>query len=189
MLWEGQERGWLTHRAYERIGRVDGALARYADRVFDGLNEDDQEAARRVFVQLVRPGEGTEDTRRVATRADVGAMNWPLTALLADKRLVVTGSEPVTGEATVEVIHEALIQRWQRLRGWMASDRAFRAWQEGLRIAVRQWQESEQDPRNVAARCAVGDCRKLASRARRTVGRGRTRVHRHKLQAARSAGG
>ena len=33
---------------------------------------EEQEQARRVFVQLVRPGEGTEDTRRLATRAEVG---------------------------------------------------------------------------------------------------------------------
>ncbi len=63
-LWERQQGGLLTHAAYEAIGEVEGALVRYADRVYEDLSEPEQEQARQVFVQLVRPGEGTEDTRK-----------------------------------------------------------------------------------------------------------------------------
>ena len=144
LLWEGQSDGWLTHAGYEEIGRVEGALARYADKVFGELDEEEQEGARRIFVQLVRPGEGTEDTRRVATRAELGDENWGLVQYLADKRLVVTGQD-ATGKEIVEVVHEALIQRWGQLRAWMDADRAFRTWQEGLRAALRQWETSDRD--------------------------------------------
>jgi WD40 repeat protein len=144
LLWEQATSGWLTHAAYEDIGRADGALARYAEEVFNALERADQERARRIFVQLVRPGAGTEDTRRLASRAEVGAANWPLTQHLADKRLVVTGSD-VAGNETVEVAHEALIQNWGRLQDWMEADRAFRIWQEGLRAAQRQWDTSQRD--------------------------------------------
>jgi hypothetical protein len=65
----------LTHAAYEAIGRVEGALARYADEVYGELSADEQERARRVFVQMVRPGDGTEDTRRLAARAELGEAN------------------------------------------------------------------------------------------------------------------
>jgi DNA-binding SARP family transcriptional activator len=34
LLWERHRYGWLTHEAYEEIGRVEGALARYADQVY-----------------------------------------------------------------------------------------------------------------------------------------------------------
>ena len=51
---------------------MDGALACYADQVYAGLEPDEQERMRRALVQLVRPGEGTEDTRRVATRRRAG---------------------------------------------------------------------------------------------------------------------
>ncbi len=81
-----------------QIGRVEGALARHADQVYAELNEVEQEHARQVFVQLVRPGEGTEDTRRVATRADLGEANWELVQHLADRRLVVTGRDAGTGD-------------------------------------------------------------------------------------------
>ncbi len=145
LLWERHAAGWLTHAAYEEIGQVEGALARYAEQVFGQLDAADQARAQQVFEQLVRPGEGTEDTRRLATRGEIGEANWPLTQRLAGQRLVVTGREASTGDETVEIVHEALIQRWERLRGWMAADRAFRSWQEGLRASLRQWEQSGQD--------------------------------------------
>ncbi|NIV37128.1 MAG: hypothetical protein GWN58_49170, partial [Anaerolineae bacterium] len=45
----------------------------------------------------------------------------------------------------VEVAHEALIQHWGRFRGWLATHRAFRIWQEGLRVSLRQWETNERD--------------------------------------------
>ena len=144
LLWEHNENGWLTHQAYEDIGRVEGALACYADQVFDALDQQEQERARAALVQLVRPGEGTEDTRRVATKDELGDENWQLTRHLADRRLVVTGSDP-SGAETAEVVHEALIQKWGRFREWMEADRAFRAWQERLSVNLRQGQDSGQD--------------------------------------------
>jgi len=144
LLWEQQTDGWLTHTNYEAMGSVEGALAAYADRVYADLQPGEQEQARRALVQLVRPGEGTEDTRRLATREELGEDNWKLIQHLADRRLVVTGRD-AAGNETAEVIHEALIQRWGRFREWMDADRSFRAWQERLRGNLRQWQESGRD--------------------------------------------
>jgi WD40 repeat protein/DNA-binding SARP family transcriptional activator len=145
LLWERLDYGWMTHAAYEGIGRVEGALALYAEQVYGALEVGEREGARRVFVQLVQPGEGTEDTRRTATRAELGDDTWELVQHLADKRLVVTGRDAARGDETVEVVHEALIQRWGQLQAWMAHDRAFRTWQERLRGALRAWEGSDQD--------------------------------------------
>ena len=43
----------LTHVAYDELGRVEGALARYADQVYVELDPRDQDRARHVFLQLV----------------------------------------------------------------------------------------------------------------------------------------
>lgn len=144
LLWERRTGRRLTHTAYEAIGRVEGALAQYADKVYDNLKEKEQEQARRIFTQMIRPGEGTEDTRRVARRSELDPQDWGLANQLADARLVVTGRDP-EGHETVEVVHEALIRGWGHLREWMNADRTFRTWQERLRIALRQWQQSQKD--------------------------------------------
>ncbi|PAX54586.1 nSTAND1 domain-containing NTPase [Brunnivagina elsteri] len=144
-LWKQQYAGRLTHQAYKKIGGVEQALANYAEMVYADLSEGEREKAQRVFIQLVQPGEGTEDTRRLATSEEVGGENWDLVTRLADKRLVVTNRDELSHEETVEVVHEALIRHWGRLRGWMQENRKFRIWQQGLMVALQQWVESGKD--------------------------------------------
>ncbi|MUG92918.1 CHAT domain-containing protein [Scytonema sp. UIC 10036] len=141
-LWSKQQDAQLTHTAYDEIGGVEAALARYADEVYNQLNFEEQERAQRIFIQLVHPGQGTEDTRRVATRCEVGEENWDLVTRLASSRLVVTGYDEKTGFDTVELVHEALIRSWGQLNLWMQLDRDFRHWQEQLRSAMRTWESS-----------------------------------------------
>ncbi len=147
LLWERQSGGQMTHAAYEAIGGVAGALAQHADETLAQLTKQDPEREQiiqRVMVQLVQPGAGAEDTRRVARRADLGDEAWALVPRLADARLLVTGRDDDNPE-TVEVIHEALIQNWGRLQAWMARDREFRMWQERLRADLQQWQRKQEE--------------------------------------------
>jgi WD40 repeat protein len=146
LLWERQDNRTLTHAAYEALGGVRGALARYAEQVYLDLPEQERQDARRVFVQLVRPGETTEATRRLASRADLDDGGWRVAQRLATARLVVTGRDPAAADTeTVDVAHEALIFGWDRLRQWVEADRAFRVWQERLRAGVRQWLDGAHD--------------------------------------------
>jgi len=136
----------LMHKTYEDMGEVQGAVAQRAEEVYARFKTPaDQELSRRTFVQLVRPGEGSEDTRRRATFGELGEAARPIVKELADNRLVVTGRDETTQDETVELVHEALIRRWDRLRDWMTDDRAFRAWQERLRSAMKQWEGKQRD--------------------------------------------
>ncbi|MDF5729307.1 MAG: CHAT domain-containing protein, partial [Rhizonema sp. PD38] len=146
-LWSKQKYGLLTHEAYEEIGGVEEALANHAEEVYKRLDETQRHIVPRIFVQLVRPGVGTEDTRRIATRAEVGDENWGLVSYLAGypARLVVTGRDEKSLEDTVEVVHEALIHEWLTLRKWMNANRQFRLWQERLKVAVVEWKNSNYD--------------------------------------------
>lgn len=146
LLWDRKEYGWLTHRAYGEIGGVEKALAQYAEEQYKQLNEVEQKRAKKIFIQLVRPGNETQDTRRLATRSEVGYENWDIVTRLADARLVVTGRDDSVevGEETVEVVHEALIREWARLKRWINTERNFRLWQERLQSTYRKWRESNQ---------------------------------------------
>jgi WD40 repeat protein len=165
-LWKQRSNNQLTHAAYGEIGKVQGALTRHADEAIDKiarlyadakikeiqkiqghldsqahnkLKEEKREQIQRIFVQLVHPGEGVEDTRQIAMKGDLGQESWSLVEELATERLVVT-SRNASDQETVEVVHEALIHNWGELRGWMEIDRGFRSWQERLKGAMRQWQ-------------------------------------------------
>ena len=143
-LWKQRNNKQLTHAGYEKIGEVEGALARHADENYRKLSDTQQEQVRRIFIQLVQPGEGTEDTRRLATKAELSEASWGLVKQLADARLVVTSRNAQERE-TVEVVHEALIRNWGELRQWMDTNREFRAWQERLRVGMYQWQKMQRD--------------------------------------------
>ncbi|MCA9943499.1 MAG: WD40 repeat domain-containing protein [Anaerolineales bacterium] len=146
-LWQQQSNRRLIHSAYERIGQVHGALARHADNVYNNLTVEEKTLVERIFVQLVHPGAGAEDTRRLATKEELGQANWPLVQKLAgsDNRLLVTDRDESSHD-TAEVIHEALIQRWELLQIWMNTHREFRAWQDRLRTDLKQWQTNNEDP-------------------------------------------
>jgi WD40 repeat protein/energy-coupling factor transporter ATP-binding protein EcfA2 len=144
LLWDKQANGRLSHEAYDRVGGVRGALSQHADLVYQRFTEAEQHQVRRVFVQLVSPGEGTEDSRRLAIPEDVNPQDWPIVQRLADERLVVTSAGP-GGEQVAEVAHEALILQWEQLRRWMTADREFRLWQERVRSAIRLWRARERD--------------------------------------------
>ncbi len=161
-LWNKRTGQQLTHHVYEDIGQVKGALARHADEKYGNLTEVEKEKVRRIFIQLVRPGEGTEDTRRVAIKGELGEQNWSLVKKLADARLVVT-SRNASQQETVEVIHEALIQNWGELQAWMNTDRVFRAWQERLRGAKKQWEATNKDSGSLLRGAALAEAEERLS--------------------------
>jgi len=150
-LWERRRGGWLTADAYHAIGGVQGALAQRADKVYAGLTEEQQAAARRVLLRLTQPGEGTEDTRRRASLAELlpaeGAATDVDTAVqeLADARLLTTG-EDEQGHEIVDVAHEALIRGWPRLQEWIDEDRAALLTHRRLMETANEWNKHDRDP-------------------------------------------
>ncbi|MBX2998888.1 MAG: AAA family ATPase [Caldilineaceae bacterium] len=143
-LWQKQRDGWLTHAAYAETERIVGALTHYADGIYARLAPQEQMAARRIFLQLVQPGQGTEDVRRTATRAEIGEADWLLVQRMADARLVIT-NQNANGDETAELVHEALIREWRRLQSWLDEDREFRLWQQRVQVNLGQWQQNHRE--------------------------------------------
>lgn len=143
-LWLDRTGNKLTWDAYERMGFLKGALEKKAEAVFAELTQEDQEAARKILCRMVIPGTGTGDTRRRAPRAELEQVSHGRASrvleLLIRERLVTAH------ENDLEVAHEALINNWQRLRGWIEDDR------EGLRVrhslseAANEWHRRGGDP-------------------------------------------
>ncbi|WP_293337280.1 AAA family ATPase [Microcoleus sp. CAWBG58] len=138
-LWKQRKDRQLTIEAYHQIGGIEKALVNYAESVYKKF-EGKQPQIKHIFTQLVRFGEQTENTRRLATYEQIGQANWKLVTQLADNRLVVTGQN--TRQRTAEVVHEALIRGWERLQQWMVEDRDFRQWQDRLRFGIKTWEET-----------------------------------------------
>ena len=137
-MWEESGGRMLTLNAYEQAGRVQGAIAKTAEEVYNNLNEEEQNQTRRIFLQLTELGEGSEDTRR---RVPIDQLRIPaqtgkrsLLTHLADKRLITLD------ETHVDVTHEALIREWGRLRGWLANNREALRLQRRIAADAKEWQ-------------------------------------------------
>jgi tetratricopeptide (TPR) repeat protein len=144
-LWESRDPSKLTHAAYEATGGLQQALAKKADDVFTSFSALEQRETRRIFLRLIRPGENGEDSRRRASFAELGESAAETVAKLTHERLLVTAYAP--GEPdTAEVAHEALIQHWSLLRGWLNEDREQLLWHERFRIHFEEWRKHPDDP-------------------------------------------
>jgi TPR repeat protein len=121
--WELREGNTITADSYTRSGGVREAIRITAEQTFDALSPADQQAARQLFLRLVIPGEGQEDTRtRAAMPVDEAQRKIVEQFAAPQTRLLVTGFDRAA-RPTVEVAHEALIRTWPRLRQWIDANR------------------------------------------------------------------
>lgn len=136
----------LTLEDYQKVGRISGALSQHADevmaslpglelaveQVFRALSEVDKEgrATRRAlfFSQLLaETGVGEEQLRKVLDRFRAGDCSFILPSPATDPRL--------REDTRVDVVHEALLRRWDRISaethelrdgqvetGWLAAE-------------------------------------------------------------------
>jgi WD40 repeat protein len=145
-LWEERRGACLLHDAYDAMGQLQGAVASKAEEVFGSLSGLEQQAVQRVFLQLVRLGEGVEgDTRRRATLEEIGVTSAQVVKRLADERLLVTAQGSPAQPEIVEVSHEALILNWGRLQNWLNADREFLLWRQRLRQSREEWEDKQRD--------------------------------------------
>ncbi|NIN34392.1 MAG: TIR domain-containing protein, partial [Gammaproteobacteria bacterium] len=140
----------LTAQAYEAIGRVEGALVRRADNLYDSLTDTQKETVRKMFILgLIQPGEGTEDTRRRVPKEELLAIGSDtreaekILDLWTTARLLTGSRDEDRQQAMVEVAHEALIRKWQRIREWMDEGREIARHKGILRQAAQEWERNK----------------------------------------------
>jgi WD40 repeat protein len=140
-LWRARDGRRLTLEAYGSLGGVHGIVERHAEAAYRSLGEAEQAAARRVFLQLVSGGGDEPAVRRRVPREALGPDEQTaavLSALVA-RRLVVAG------EDGVELVHEALLEQWPRLRGWLEEDAQERRLRAQVGAAAATWEAGGRD--------------------------------------------
>ena len=133
--WTRREGDTLTVEGYRAAGGVGGAVANLADDVFRSMTPSEQEVARGILLRLAEPGLDNDDVRRRAALDElvVDDASGAVLSKLVDGRLVVTG------DASAEVAHEALLREWPRLRAWLEEDREGRRVRRALTHSAAEW--------------------------------------------------
>ena len=168
-LWTKRRGRKLTRADYDAMGGISGALEHRANAIYTSLSDEDKETCRRIFLRLVQPGEGVEDTKRRVPLADLIPRNDRIRAdrinrviaRLTDRetRLVMAEGESSNASGSIEIAHEALIRGWKELGKWIDANRAGMRIRDRLGDDAREWAEADPEKKEgylyTGARLAV----------------------------------
>ncbi|MFD9687778.1 NACHT and WD repeat domain-containing protein, partial [Kitasatospora sp. NPDC059088] len=145
LTWQERRDDTMTVEGYLMTGGIRGAVARTAEEVFTALTPEGREVARALFLRLVAVSRDTDDVRRHVAYRDL-VQDLPeggLTEMVLDgfiqHRLLTKD------RLTVTIAHEALIEAWPRLRGWIDQDRAGNLIRQELEEAATAWARADRD--------------------------------------------
>jgi basic membrane lipoprotein Med (substrate-binding protein (PBP1-ABC) superfamily)/DNA-binding SARP family transcriptional activator len=150
-LFDRRQDSVLTRAAYEALGGIRGAVASRAEEIYQGLDREQQEAVRQLFLRLVSVGRDSETRRVVAASelilldVDTVTMHAAVEAFVSN-RLLVRDRDAVSGALTVEVAHEALLSEWERLRQWIDDGRDELRQHAAYTLALDDWLTAWRDP-------------------------------------------
>ncbi|MFK0282199.1 hypothetical protein ACIQVL_17255 [Streptomyces sp. NPDC090499] len=142
--WRRRRGRMLTLAGYEAAGAVRGAIAATAEEAYGALTPPQARAARHLLQRMVVPGQGTPDTRRPLTRAELAQWADPDVPAVVEQ---LTRARLLTAdEDGVHLAHESLITSWPRLHDWIEEDRERLRHHRMLADAARAWLEHDRDP-------------------------------------------
>ncbi|MCC5643251.1 ATP-binding protein [Nostoc sp. CHAB 5824] len=159
LLWETevnsdgiQQDRILKASTYRQLGGVRGALQQRVDFVYESLTKQEKLAAQSIFLKLVDIGKDSEsgtEWRPVRRRALMFEFNNELerTVLmkLINENLLVSNSQLIPQESTVEITHETLLTSWTNLNIWIQENRQAIALRNRLNDDVAHWQVKKAD--------------------------------------------
>lgn len=146
---------------FESLGGLGGAIVSHAEEVFSKLptvfGPTAQAVCQHIFTSLV----SSSGTRRPRTRAQLEnsihdkQLTREVTNYLVGERLLAIRSNPEKLDLIyVDLIHEVLIERWDRFRSWLAENPELRALTESFETDADKWMKwSNESPS--AARAAL----------------------------------
>ncbi|NEO10908.1 MULTISPECIES: caspase family protein [unclassified Moorena] len=143
-----QQERFLRLETYQQLGGIEGTLKKRANQVFDRLLPEEQDVARRLFLELTQLGD-TLDTRRRIRLGQLVNSHHSLELLDAvsqklassDNRLITRSHEENSKDVVLDVVHEALIRHWGRLVEWKQTYTEAMVIESKLEAAAEEWQE------------------------------------------------
>ena len=159
---ETENKTQLTHKAYDVLGGLEGAIAAEAERAVAGLKPEATAALPRLLRRLAEPAhDGTALTLREIPRREVEADPSEaalLEALLAARILIARTD--AQGHPTVRLAHNAVFVSWPRAKDAAQANRDFYRVRAEVEDALRTLADKRPPERPLdPARGAVGGSR------------------------------
>ena len=122
------EHNVLTYKAYEDIGKIDGAVVKYVDNFYNTLSEKEKELFYQILSALVAPSLENKNlyVRKTALLKDLQKteLHRNLLSNLINSHILISGKDE-NNEATVSIVHEILISSWKVIQDWIEQEKYF----------------------------------------------------------------
>lgn len=164
--WSRSRRGRMTVADYHASGGIDGAVEQSAEQAYGALSAVERDAARQLFLRLVRVEGDALATRRTASRAELEGIAMDAQPSIAGSGTGTASEGPPVGATvlerfiearlltaharTVTITHEALLTAWPRLRRWIDDGREALLLHRRVAEATRLWLDSSRHPSTLA---------------------------------------
>ena len=118
----------LTFTAYEKIGKLKGAVAKYADNFYESLSDGEKKEFEQLLGAVVTVSSQNESkyVRKTSRISDIAKTNIQKSLIkkLTDAHLFVAGKD-ANGESTITIVHEMLFYSWNVIKNWINNQRDF----------------------------------------------------------------
>jgi WD40 repeat protein/uncharacterized caspase-like protein/energy-coupling factor transporter ATP-binding protein EcfA2 len=149
-LWTKRQNGHLTLADYQQMQGIQGTLSRRANDIYNRMNPEQQDCLRWILISLTKLGEnGALDSRQRIPKSRLFVKNYHSTCieetlqkLISEKLVVVDfGSEK---QVVIEVAHEVLIRKWDKLEGWLNKSREQIQVLRNFQTEAEKWQKEDE---------------------------------------------
>jgi WD40 repeat protein len=125
------ERVSLTLQDYEAVGKINDALSRHVNEVYESLDERQKSIAEKMFKRLTDRNSQKEPIRRpssVKEIADVVGVSIDEVIAVANRfraekyNFLMPDEVELTTESILDISHESLMRQWDKLKKWMEEE-------------------------------------------------------------------
>jgi len=122
------ENNVLTYKAYEDIGKIDGAVVKYVDNFYNTLTDKEKELFYQILSALIAPSVENKNlyVRKTALLKDLQKteLHRKLINNLINSHILISGKDEKE-EPTVSIVHEILISSWKVIQDWIEQEKYF----------------------------------------------------------------
>jgi len=151
----------LNTQNYQALGKVRGALDNHVNEIYRELGDVGQQAAKRIFLSLVKVFTTDGVEKRVSQSVSRSALQGDAVPKTIDRlineNLLVSSSQNLSQtasltqngnnlkqQATIEMAHEILLTSWDKLRDWIQEAQVILLIKSRLGEDMRRWNEQKQ---------------------------------------------
>jgi formylglycine-generating enzyme required for sulfatase activity len=142
----GQDKLLTLEEYRDKLGRLDGSLARAAEAVLNAehLSEKEGSVLRMAFLSMVQVNDKEQYAKQPVKWTDLPISIHHILERFVTARLLISGGDK--NGRTIEVAHEALFRAWPRLAKWLEDNHAFLVWRQRLNAKKKEWETKKWNP-------------------------------------------